>query len=606
MDLFLFRCYTEIWNLIQSVYKRGLNVKTKLLNKLFPIILFIYPLIGVNRGISYTDETCCVVNYMNLDALSDFWRYGYYYANMLGNFLTKLPFGENLLALKIYSALFVSIIAVVGYFFCKKIVTPYVAFFASVISISLCWCPTLILYNYMTYFFFMAAVILLYKGVIGNSKMQIILAGVILAQNVFVRFPNVLEVALIAAVWYYMYLKGKKIKEILAVTGFCVLGYVTGLGIGFVVILITGGSILSFINMIGDVFVLSENSSGYSLVDMIRAIFEGYKTPYKFELVMLLAAFLGGAVFWIVGKKEDKAKDKKYNINRLILFGKILFIPVATAMFVWFYFRGIMAFNYNSYDSIYKLSQILLLICWIVIIKVFICKKNSKEEKYYAALCAVIMIITPLGSNNGTYPIMNNLFIILPLVVKECREFVINNKKTIYYPAKVILALFTFIFLYQGMMFKTTFTFNDYDEKNSPRNVAVQDIPKLDGMKTREDNTKELEGLYKFIQSVSEEEDGIITYGNVPGLHYILDRNIVTPDIWIDLVTNSYDILKDDLSRISDEAKKPFVIVGKGYDITTMTGDKEKLITKYLYDNAYNMVYKSDVFTVYGAKVNGK
>ena len=132
------------------------------------------------------------------------------------------------------------------------------------------------------------------------------------------------------------------------------------------------------------------------------------------------------------------------------------------------------------------------------------------------------------------------------------------------------------------MMFKTTFTFNDYDEKNSPRNVAVQDIPKLAGMKTREDNTKELEGLYTFIQSVSEEEDGIITYGNVPGLHYILDRKIVTSDIWIDLVTNSYDILKDDLSRISDEAKKTFVIVGKGYDITTMTGDKEKLITKYL------------------------
>lgn len=571
-------------------------MKTKLLDKIFPIILFIYPFIGIAHGISYTDETCCIVNYMNPDALSDFWKYGYYYANMIGGFLTKLPFGENLLVLKMYSTLLVSAIAMISYFFVKKIVPSRVAFVAGVAAISLCWCPTLILYNYLTYFFFMMAVILLYKGVINGDKIKIVLAGVILAQNIFVRFPNVLEVALIVAVWYYLYLTGKKFREIMSVTGLCILGYILGCGFGFIVIIVTGGSITSFINMIGDVFVLSENSSGYSLIDMLKAIFEGYKSPYKFELVMLLLAVVGGATFWIVDKNHN------VNIRKLIPVGKVLFIFAAVAMYVWFYFRGLATFDYNSYDSIFKLSQILLLICWIVIVKIIISKKNTNEEKYYAALCAVIMMITPLGSNNGTYPVMNNLFLILPLVIKECMDFANRHKEVMYYPAKVILILFTFIFLYQTMMFKTTFTFEDYDSKKSPRNTEVQEISKLSGMKTRESNAKELEALYVFMNSVSEKEDGIITYGNVPGLHYLLDRRIVTSDIWVDLVTNSYDVLKDDLNRFSNDNYKPFVIVGRGYDITIMEGSKEKLITKYLKDNAYDTLYQSDVFTVYGVK----
>ena len=51
---------------------------------------------------------------------------------------------------------------------------------SAVIAISFCWCPSTILYNYLTYFLFLAGCICLFRGLIWERKGLLIAAGVCL------------------------------------------------------------------------------------------------------------------------------------------------------------------------------------------------------------------------------------------------------------------------------------------------------------------------------------------------------------------------------------------------------------------------------------------
>ena len=61
--------------------------------------------------------------------------------------------------------------ALLSYYFLKGKMPAWVVFTGEIIAISFCWCPTTILYNYLTYFLFLAVCILLYRGLIWNLSL---------------------------------------------------------------------------------------------------------------------------------------------------------------------------------------------------------------------------------------------------------------------------------------------------------------------------------------------------------------------------------------------------------------------------------------------------
>ena len=82
-------------------------------------------------------------------------------------------------------------------------------FIGELMALGLCWCPSTILYNYLTYLIMDAGVILLYKGIVENNRRYYVAAGVLLGMNVAVRMPNVVQAAFIVAVWYGSMLSGR-------------------------------------------------------------------------------------------------------------------------------------------------------------------------------------------------------------------------------------------------------------------------------------------------------------------------------------------------------------------------------------------------------------
>ena len=65
---------------------------------------------------------------------------------------------------------------------------------------------------------------LLYRGLIWQNRKWMAFAGVCLGASVLTRLPNIVECALIIAVFYYGILKKKKAAEIWKDVAACVIG----------------------------------------------------------------------------------------------------------------------------------------------------------------------------------------------------------------------------------------------------------------------------------------------------------------------------------------------------------------------------------------------
>ena len=99
-----------------------------------------------------------------MDRMDPMWMFSTYLANALGHLFTFLPWGNTMIGLNVYTGLMVSILAVTSYwFFVKEVKIPKeIVFAGEFLAISFCWCPTALLYNYLTYVLLGAGTVLLY------------------------------------------------------------------------------------------------------------------------------------------------------------------------------------------------------------------------------------------------------------------------------------------------------------------------------------------------------------------------------------------------------------------------------------------------------------
>ena len=103
-------------------------------------------------------------------------------------------------------------------------------FLAECMVLGFCWCPTALIYNYMTYFLFTLSAMLIYIAFEKEKSRYFVLAGISLGLNFMVRLPNVVEVCLIFAVWAGGVFYKKKFGKIVKDTIFCMCGYLGAVG----------------------------------------------------------------------------------------------------------------------------------------------------------------------------------------------------------------------------------------------------------------------------------------------------------------------------------------------------------------------------------------
>lgn len=563
---------------------------------LFPIILLLLPLLKINQGVDLTDTPYSLGNYRFFTQSEGVWVLSTFLSNVTGFLLTKLPMGGTMLGMKLYTSLFISAMALLGYRFFKTKMPSWMAFLGEIAAIGFCWCPTGILYNYMTYFFFLLGAILLFRGLAGYRQICLLLAGVSLGLNVAVRVPNVLEVSLIAALWFYGAKKKKSFEEIAKETGLCVAGFLGAQAVMFIVMSALYG-IGAYKEMIGGLFGMAGSASDYTLGEMLLSICSAYFKGFKWMLYMVLC-ILPGIPFFMI------QKEKFPLLRRMVYCACIAFLFYVLGR--W----GMYNFRYYQKESGLQWGVIFLIISLIVCIWMLFTDMVDDEWKLIGCISLVIILITPLGSNNYVWPALNNLFFVAPVTfwmvyrfVRWGREYLDRTEKVTLFPVKAMVSAILIAFLIQSIGLGLGYVFKDGEDGQS-RNMKVLNNAVLQGMYTTALNAETLDELSVFMTEHETEYAGkeLILYGDICGLSYYLDRAPAIFTSWPDLDTNSFERLQTDLDELSGEmsekGQRPLVIITPQMDACA-TDKKLSAIMAFMDENDYRQVFANEVFVVY-------
>ncbi len=642
---------TEFFLTYGKKVKRGswsFEQKQNLRENLFFVILAFYPLRHISWGLDFWDTGYNYANfqYMGTRHMDPMWLFSTYLANVTGNLLTKLPSADTLMGMNLYTGLFASVLALTGYFFCtrKLKMQAGIVFAGEMIALSLCWCPTALLYNYLTYLFFLLSSILLYIGLTKEKRACMIWAGVFLGTNVLVRFSNLPEAAMIVAVWAYDFIvwleerkgsAGRKNdtgfwKRTLRHTLWCLLGYAAALVVLLNYIHIRYG-IDVYITGIRRLFSMTGNASDYKAISMIRGILDRYveNLYWAGRLGVIVAG--GMILFALAGRLEDifsrgkaqeaggaaggkvvKEDTAGENVTRGNAAGRditredasggnasggivwavhvgirLLWAGVSVLTLWWLYAREFCSLYFYSYDPIYRPGTIfLMLTMFIAVVRIFH-PRSPREEKLLGSMLILIILLTSIGSNNGVYPSMNNLFLAAPYTLWESWRFIrhIGERRTkngwriSAFPAKGILVAFLALCLFQFGGFGMGFAFAEATGIQDA-NTVVTNNEILKNIKMSPEKARWMEEISAYVKESGLQGKEVILYGDIPSLSYYLQMpSAFNP--WSDLDSYRLEVMDSELAQIEGQVKEKGmerpVIILENYHALAVEGGLEAL-----------------------------
>lgn len=558
------------------------------------VILVFYPLRHIHWGIDFWDTGYNYANfqYMGFEHMDPMWLFSTYLANVVGNLLSKLPSAGSLVGMNFYTGLFVSGLAIAGFWFCtEKLHIPvWLAFVGEMVAISLCWCPTALLYNYLTYVFFLACVVLLYLGLVRKKKWYLFGAGICLGINVLVRFSNLPEAALIVAVWAYAVIEALEEgmwqsawKQIWQNTLWCLGGYLVALFVLFGYIQIRYG-VDDYVAGILRLFAMTDNATDYKAASMIMGLVGTYveniywvaRIGFFVVVGILLFAFVNLCLETKIILKlrtDSKIVDNLCNLVEIAM--KVGAVVIALKMLLWLYEKGFCATEYTHYGAIlWPGVTFLMLTMGIAIIRI-LHPKCSKEEKLISGLMLLVVLLTSLGSNNKVYPSMNNLFVAAPYTLWECWCFFTKVKEWRWkrlvasaFPVKTIMAAFLGLFLFQSAMFGASFVFAE-GTGILETSAMVENNEILKGVKMQPERAQWMQDTTAYVEAHDLQGREVLLYGELPALSYYLQMpSAFNP--WSDLRSYSLETMEQDMRETEEDMevdvmKRPVIIVEDKY-----------------------------------------
>ncbi len=545
---------------------------------IIPIVFLLYSMIGINQGADVTDTTYSLGNYLFFNEMTSGWKYAIYLANCVGSLLMTVT-GGKLILMNAVTRLFVAAMAIAVFFVLRKRVPSLILFIGEILAISMCWCPTVILYNYLTYFFLTIAALLLYSGLQRQKKSLLLLAGILLGLNVFVRISNLTQMSLILVVLYDAWSKRAETRWGIIFwknTLFCVLGYGIGcVGMLGVMLLVEGSDgYLSMISWLYGMFTSSDSNGGYSMFDMVKSIVGNYVGNVKWLLLMAAGIAAGTAMFLI-------AKSKMLWIKRILFAGGV------GILFLYFYRNGMFTGLYYSVGSIFCINVVFLLIAYIVLLMALFHRTLEQEDKLLALLAFLILLFTPLGSNNHVYTIMNNLFFLAPVTLmlfyKMLTPFLPKEQS---FPLAFMSMAFLILFVIQAVMFHSSFVFRD-GTNGEKRDTVIAGNSVMSGMITNAAHAQAIEELENYTMQNHLQGRYALFYGNIPGAQYLLKMPCAISSTWPDLDSYSYEQFLEESTVFENAETLPLFVLSPevaAYVTEDSEGMQYLLIDQHLYE----------------------
>ena len=594
----------------------------------FLIVLILYPLRHANIGLDYWDTGYSYTNFVyGFEHMDPMWFFSTYLANVIGHFFSMLPFGNTLVGLNVYTSLVISLMAVISYFFLRDTlqIPSVLSFLGLFLTINLCWCPTAVLYNYLTYLFMLLCTIFLYKGLSAHQNRYLFLAGVSLGANLFVRFSNAAEVAFIVGVWAYCFIEALDNKKtfwkilwnhIYRTTLWCLAGYVTSLVVFMGYISIRYG-LSTYIEAISRLFGMTSESPGYSPKSMLLSIYYNYRLSLTWLPYLLGAAFAS----WMICQLLNIWKERTQTQSVSIVIGSLqaALVAIASGISVYLlYQKGMFSTDYHNYDSMGQPAIVLLIVVMVMAIWKIFYPGVSKEEKLVSGLIVLVNFISSIGSNTGIFPSINNTFILMTYFIwqlyklfRDCKTLTIKKVRLHLTPLWLFLSLYLCFVAYQSIGFGSTFVFAEATGIKEAR-VSVEGNEVLKGAVVPADRAQVMSELTAYVKEHQLKNRQSITYWGLPALSFYLEMPPAF-NAWCDLSSYQYVFMEQDLNQLRAEIltspedrqvypviiTTTFMVTYEGELANTLEVAKWLMLKDFMEEFGYQIAFQNEKFTLY-------
>lgn len=596
----------------------------------FIVMLALYPLRHIGWGLDLMDTGYNYANFTYIEHMDPMWFFATWLSNIVGNWLTALPKADTLIGMNFYTGLSVSVLALTAYWFCTRRLKlrPWIAFVGEMAAVSLCWCPTALLYNYLTYIILLAGCILLYLGLVKENRLCLVAAGCCLGTNVFVRFSNLPEMGLIVAVWAYDFIcalreqrqeREKRSgfwKRTAVHTGLCLAGYL-GAAAFFLLVLQTEYGLKEYFSGISRLFAMTDTATDYQATSMLRKLLWEYVETF-YWVKRLLVILCGGVIlFGLTGMVKGKAS----RYLKRAAWG--IWVVVCAAVPVWLYLRGFCSARFYSYDAMLRSAVLfMMLTMFIALLRIFLAERV--EEKLISGMLILILLLTSIGSNNGVYPSINNLFLAAPYTFSQCYAFLKNAKDKkagvitlSAAPVKGLLTVLLLLCLFQFGGFGLKFVFA---EGTGVRDISasVENNAVLRGIGMPEEKAEWMTELSAYVNENGLAGQELITFGTVsvmPSLSFYLQMPAAF-NPWCELQSYGYSVMEERLTGLEGtpviilENQNAYyeeggvdALLQNGADAQTAerfeTDRKFQLLLSFMRERGYEQTFRNGKFAVY-------
>ena len=563
----------------------------------------------VNQGIDLWDTGYNLANFqwMGTVHMDKMWLFSTYLSNVIGHFFTLLPGGKTLLGMNIYTTCITALLVVLSACFLARYmkVPRLLIIIGQFVALNVCWAPSAILYDYLTFLFMDIGLILMLIGLRERSIGAVVLCGVLLGANMFVRFSNLTELAfcvLIPAYYVIMWiscrLKGEKwqkvwLREMLHQMAAFLIGYAISVGIILGYISIRYG-FTEYVHGIGELMEMSKTTPGYSPQFMITHLTTNL-IRYGLRLWHVILAAAAGAVCGILADRGDRKLRKHIFIWIAGGVGILLAIRV---IYTYLNRCDYISKDPMSYDSVYAPMLMIGVMTIVIAVARVFSKTADMAEKFLGVIVVSAYLLSVVGSSTEFLLGMNNYFVLMPYFLWEIYNFCkAKNRVGSILPGKIVVGAFVVFCCYMTIGYGRYFVYEEAGTWTG-RDYEVTNNETLRGIHMTSHKASMIQEMTTYLDDNELNGREVILYDMNPSLAFYLQLPPAF-NSWPALGSYSCEKLEKALDEVKTRETLPIMILFSGFE----TDDRPKadVFREYMSECGYEKTYSSGMYDIYVA-----
>lgn len=431
-------------------------------------------------------------------------------------------------------------------------------------------------YNSLSMFFRTVVIILLLKGVKTGKSWLTFAAGFIIAFNVFVRLPNILEVCLGGVLfWYYGICLGNW-KKFWREAGVYAAGGFSGGIISLGLVCVFSGKSAILETVINTMNTASDGGSSHGLVSIFSTISLGMERGLSMWInkVFILIIVLYLLVFLC------KKYIPRVNVWRYLSMGMI------ALGFIW----GMLI------NNIYTAGAMIAVVLFLIGVWAMCSGELSAYERTVFCMLVIAEVILPIGTDNAWY--YQVVFMIFPVAVLTVLMRHINFRQSEgrrYVHAVLVFAIATIAGC--GFTYSAQYVYRDltYDQLTYKVN-----IPECAGMKTEKGKGQALEKLSSILNDLDSQYKYLAELGGCCISYSMSELKPCFMTAWPDLEGFSEEEFTNQFNEKIQEGEYPIVVIAD-FELNNevLTQQKYFILTELMVQYEYETFYECPYFTVY-------